>query len=63
VSFTGALLQEAKLPERYGILTPASAMGSVLTERLCAHGMTTVFLQGRLPRRLLLPAAIPHLVL
>ena len=31
---------EAKLPERFGVLTPASAMGMVLVERLRGAGMT-----------------------
>ncbi len=33
-------LDRDKLPDRHGILTPASAMGDALTERLRAAGMT-----------------------
>jgi short subunit dehydrogenase-like uncharacterized protein len=33
-------LNRDKLPERYGVLTPASAMGDALTDRLRAAGMT-----------------------
>ncbi len=33
-------LDEAKLPKRFGVLTPATAMGAVLRDRLVAHGMT-----------------------
>jgi short subunit dehydrogenase-like uncharacterized protein len=33
-------LDRDKLPDRNGILTPASAMGDALTERLRAAGMT-----------------------
>lgn len=33
-------LDEAKLPKRYGVLTPSTAMGPVLRERLVRAGMT-----------------------
>jgi short subunit dehydrogenase-like uncharacterized protein len=33
-------LDRDKLPDRHGILTPASAMGDALTDRLRAAGMT-----------------------
>jgi short subunit dehydrogenase-like uncharacterized protein len=34
------LLDAARLPERAGVLTPATAMGTVLAERLRAAGQT-----------------------
>ena len=33
-------LDRDKLPDRAGVLTPATAMGSALTDRLRAAGMT-----------------------